>query len=451
MHLQRGSFLLQALLALTLIFAFMPFVANRLALRDVDAKMYAATHKVDVAQTAARIYVRENANALPYNETVVSGTAFSDLLEPYGLPLGFVPKTSFGQDISLVINKNETDVSAYLRITGGRISSYHIAEMARRIGFYAMPDDNSINVGLALENTYSDIVRRNESDIGASAFLTDLDMGKFTLNGVGDAIARRGDFAGAEFGTLSIVGAENGRKVRNKISQVTADRTVFQTQNGESALSLTRGTLSAKSVSGRTVAKFGNAGSFSSRVASVYDFAMTAGHTGFSGPLEWNVRGNVVTSRINFSVERLDVSSYINVSRGQDVYIGSDSLEYTTRSGIEVDSISAANITLRDQTSNSLLGGGSGSVILDIRPSGTSIMPDVLVSDVDNGGFRIIKDASSDDGDTVDCKTVIEKNGGEYNQKSLAQNIICQYVFWQRLEKRINIKQCLMSGKNNCV
>ena len=37
---QRGNFLLQALLALTLVFAFMPFFANRLSSRDFATQMY---------------------------------------------------------------------------------------------------------------------------------------------------------------------------------------------------------------------------------------------------------------------------------------------------------------------------------------------------------------------------------------------------------------------------
>ena len=59
MSRQNGNFLLQALLALTLIFSFIPFFAQRLAARDMDAQMYASTQKVEVAQTAARIFIRE--------------------------------------------------------------------------------------------------------------------------------------------------------------------------------------------------------------------------------------------------------------------------------------------------------------------------------------------------------------------------------------------------------
>ena len=40
MKAERGNFLLQALLSLTLVFAFIPFFARRLATRDMGAQMY---------------------------------------------------------------------------------------------------------------------------------------------------------------------------------------------------------------------------------------------------------------------------------------------------------------------------------------------------------------------------------------------------------------------------
>ncbi len=438
-------------MALTLIFAFMPFVAERMAMRNRDAKMYAATNKIDVAQTAARIYIRENANNIKYNQTVVSGNDLVDLLEPYGLPLGFVPKTALGQDIELVISKDDVSVSGYLRISGGNLTKMQIAELARRVGFYAMPDGDTILVGIALDNTYTDVVKRNETNSAENPFFTDLDMGGFSLNGIGNTIGRRGEFAGAQIGTLSVSGDESGHKSRNKITSINANRTVFQTKTGESALSLTRGVLSAKSVSGRTISKFGTAGDFVSNVASVYDFSLSAGSANFNGPSKWTVRGNLVSSKISFGVERLDVASYVNATRGQDVYINNDTLEYTARSGIESNVIAASNITLRDQTSTSLLNGGSGAIIFDLRPAGTSVMPDVLIKSIDNDKFDIIATPSANDDKTIDCKSVIEGIGGVYNKQSLAQNTICQYVFWQRLEQRIDIKQCLLSGKSNCV
>lgn len=449
MSRQSGNFLLQALLALSLVFAFVPFVASRLAARDTDAQMYSTTRQVETASIAARIFIRENANYLPYDTTVISGDAFADTLEAYGLPLGFVPHTALGQDIALVIEKSPYEVTARLELTDGGLSWLRRAELVRRIGFYAGITDGMIVVGVPLEEAFTDVVRRDGgTDTG---FLTDLDMGANTLDNAGTVFAYRGMFNALESRGLTVTGVENGRKVRSQIDTMTASRAVFQSTSGESALSLTRGELSLGSINARTVARFGDAGSFTANAAGVYDFSMTAGRTGFTGPGEWNVRGSVVADRINFNVERLDISASINATRGQDVFVMPDELEYSSKSGIEADILAASNITLRDQTSDALVDGQSGAVVIDIRPAGVSVLPDALVDGVDNGAFAILKSAADASSDTVDCKSVISSLDGNYNQKSMAQYIICQYVYWQRLEKRIDIKQCLMDGRSDCM
>lgn len=452
MSRQNGNFLLQALLALALIFSFIPFFAGRLASRDLDSQMYAATQKVEVAQTAAQIFVRENANDLPYNTTKVSGNTFSDLLESYGLPLGFVPRTALGQDISLVINKTPLAVTAYLELSGGDLSPLQLAELARRIGFYASVSGDIITVGLALDAVYSDVVRRNESDLNNSAFLTDLDMGGYTFDNGGEIFARRGEFETAQIGTLSVFGVENGRDTRNNIESMAANLAVFQSSLGESALSLTRGALHVNNISARTLSQFGDTGNFTSNAASAYDFAMTAGRTSFYGPLDWTVGGDVISENINFSVERLDIDSYIDASRGQDVYIDPDELEVSSRTGIEASTVIASNITMRDQTSDALNSGETGLVILDIRPSGTSVLPDVLLDGINNDAFEILAEPTSDSDKTESCRDVIAQldNRVRYNAKSLSQYLVCQYIYWQRLEQRIDMKQCLLEGGTNC-
>ena len=451
LHSERGNFLLQALLAVGLIFAFIPFMSRQMAGRDTDTRMYATTRQVDIAQTAARIFVRENARDIPYETTVVSGNDFADMLEPYGLPLGFVPRTALGQDMSLVLHKTPFSVSAYLELTGGDLTGVERAELVRRIGFYAVPVDEKIQIGIELSDIYSDVVRRNEPNFEASGFLTNLDMGTFSLNNVGNLFSVRGEFDGAQFNTLTVSGIESGKKVRNNIKDMVAQKTIFQSKTGESALTLTRGTLFADSVDTKTISMFGETGNFIVGDTSVYELSMTAGRTSFTGPGEWNIRGNVVSNNINFTVERLDISSYLNTTRGQDVFIDADTLTYNSKSGIEVGTLYISNITLRDQTSTALNDGASGSVLIDIRPGGTTLLPDAWVSNINNDAFEIIADPKNDDGETVNCESVIKDFEGVYNKQSLSQYLICQYVFWQRLEKRIDIKQCIMAGRSDCI
>lgn len=445
-----GNFLLQALLAVSLVFAFVPFMTRQLAGRDQNSQMYAVTRQVENASTAARIYIRENVMNLPYGETVLTGNALADTLEPYGLPLGFVSRTALGQDISLVITKTPDEVAGRLDITGGDLSILRRAELARRIGFYAAPTDQGIIVGVPLEEEYSDVVRRAEANPDANGFLVNLDMGGFSINNVGLATARNGVFDSFQSRALTLSGVENGRKVRHNIAVLSTGKTIFQSVGGTAALSVSRGTLRAESASVKTIAQFGDTGSLTTDSASVYDFYMTAGRTSFTGPGQWSVQGNVIADNMNFSVDSLEISSYINAARGQDVYINPDSLQYSSRSGLEVGRLSTSNITLRDQTSDALARGETGAIVLDVRPGGTSVFYDVLSDTIDNNGFKIIARADDDEGRQVDCRSIISALGGTYNQRSLAQYIICQYVFWTRLEQRIDIKQCMLEGKSDC-
>jgi hypothetical protein len=441
---------LQSLLALTLVFAFIPFFASKLSYRDNAAQMYAASEQIERAYNAARIYLREEKDNLPYKKQELSKDKFTDALESYGLPLGFVPQTGFGQKISLVIDKNQEGIVSYLNIDAGNLSKVQLSELARRIGFYAKLQGHGIHVYIPLDVMYSDIVSKKETDENVG-FLSELDMGDNNIDTTGVLFSRSGDFESGQFNTLTLYGLESGRNDKNKISDIYTNRAVFQSADGGAALSLIKGELNIGDLSLRTIARFGTAGGFESNSASVYEFSMSEGRTGFSGPSDWVVHGAVRADNFSFTVDRLDIGSYLDASRGQDVYIDPDSLQYNTKTGVEAKNVYAANITLRDQTSYGLLDGQTGAVLIDIRPAGTSVLPDVYIDGLNNDSFEIIADPKDASDATVSCREIIEQLDGVYNSKSLAQNIICQYVFWQRLETRINIKQCLMSGKSDCI
>lgn len=451
MRAQNGNFLLQALLAISLLFIFIPVLTRRLIVNDTDAKMYSAVHHIDTAQTAARIFIRENVDTLSYGKTTIRGNDFADVLEPYGLPLGYIPRTSFGQDIYLVVDKDETGVSGVLMVDGGDLTGIQIAEMVRRIGFYAERTTTGLMVGVPLNTLYQDVVRRNEPDITNSAFLTDLYMTDFSIDNVNKIIGHNVVANTASFDTLDITGNESERNSKNKIKILNSNKSIFQSKSGASALALTRGSLKAKNVFGRTVAQYGSTGNFESQSASAYSFDMTAGRTGFTGPTTWDVRGNLESEHIVFGVENLEVGSYLNVSSGQDVYTDNNIISYNTTSGISTDSIIASHITLRDQTSKALDAGDTGAVIVDVRPASTTVLPDVWVSGISNDGFAILKYPKKDSDETITCQSVISQLGETYNSKSLAQHVLCEYLFWMRLEQRINAKQCLMAGGSGCI
>lgn len=451
MRAEHGNFLLQALLAISLLFIFIPVLTRRLIVNDTDAKMYSAVHHIDTAQTAARIFIRENVDTLSYGKTTIRGNDFADVLEPYGLPLGYIPRTSFGQDIYLVVDKDETGVSGALMVDGGDLTGIQIAEMVRRIGFYAERTTTGLMVGVPLNTLYQDVVRRNEPDITNSAFLTDLYMTDFSIDNVNKIIGHNVVANTANFDTLDITGNESERNSKNKIKILNSNKSIFQSKSGASALALTRGSLKAKNVFGRTVAQYGSTGNFESQSASAYSFDMTAGRTGFTGPTTWDVRGNLESEHIVFGVENLEVGSYLNVSSGQDVYTDNNIISYNTTSGISTDSIIVSHITLRDQTSKALDAGDTGAVIVDIRPASTTVLPDVWVSGISNDGFAILKYPKKDSDETITCQSVVAQLGETYNPRSLAQHVLCEYLFWMRLEQRINAKQCLMAGGSGCI
>jgi len=449
---ESGNFLLQALLAISLLFVFIPTLTKRLVVNDIDAKMYSSVHQVDMAQSAARIFIRENVDSLSYGKTIIRGNDFSDMLEPYGLPLGYIPQTAFGQNIYLIVDKDETGVGGSLMVDGGDLSGVQIAEMVRRIGFYAERTTTGLMVGIPLNTLYQDVVRRNEPDINNSMFLTDLNMNDFSIENVNKVFGHNVVSDTAVFDTLDITGNEVERNSKNKIQNLVSDKSIFQSKSGGSALALTRGSLKAKNVFSKTISQYGSTGNFESDSASVYSFDLTAGRTGFTGPINWDVRGNLETEHIALGVERLEVGSYLNVSSGQDVYVSSDdSISYNSSSGISVANITASHVTLRDQTSKALNAGDTGAVIVDIRPASTTVLPDVWVSGITNDGYEILQNPKQDDDTTMKCRDVVTTLGETYNSNSLAQHILCEYLFWMRLEQRINAKQCLMAGKSDCI
>ena len=480
---QHGNFLLQALLAITLIIAFMPILANKIATQSKNADMAATVSQLDNAATAARIFVRENSAQMQYGVTVVGGDDFTDLLEPYGLPLGFIPRTPINQEISLIMLKKDADLLVLLEVGKGKLSERQRAELAARIGFWAAraTDEktltaaggewsadvskyefalkkDSIYIQIPDNKDFSELVRRKEKDPDKNKFLTDLDMGKFSISGIGALLAQTGKFNSAQMDTLSLFGMEDGRKLKNKFGVLTAAKASFQGNTNESALSVTKGILTADNLYAKTIAGFGDPGNLTADKVSVYDFTMSAGHPGFNGPAKWEVGGNLVMENASLSLERLELGSFINAAGGQDVFIDANDLSYNAKSGIETGVISAANITVRDQISSALAAGGSGPVILDIRPAGTSLLPDVWLTGINNGDMEIIYSPDDDSGKTTDCKNIVNSIAGRanlgsqvtYNQASLMQSIVCQYIFWERLEKRINLKKCMLDGKSNC-
>lgn len=471
-----GNFMLQALLALSLVIAFMPFLAKKMSGRNHAAEMTAATRQIKSVVPPVKAFTKENLDSLPYGVKIYERRDFSDALESFGLPIGFVPRTPFGQKISLVSAKNDEDVMIFIRISGGNMSAVERAELAMRLGFWAAEPDGtvlrgatggwevdaaefsykpaagSIYLRVPLSNEFSELLARNPRNIEDNKMHTDLLMGGRDVKNAEDVFAREGNFKSVQAGDFVLSGIADGRKFNNKFGELKMRRPNFQSKDGANALNVTRGTLAAKSVSAQTVSKYGDLGNLTADVVSVNDFSMSAGHTGFTGPEKWEVRENAILENVTIDAERVEISGFLNATRGQDVYIDTENLIYSSKSGVETDFVSATNLTLRDQTSAGLLNGETGPIILDIRPAGVSVLPDAAVAGINNEAFSIIARPDDNYGALTDCRGVVGSLGVSvvYSHTSLAQNIVCRYVFWQRLERRIDIKKCLLEGKSGC-
>ncbi len=472
----RGNFLLQALLAIALVMSFMSFMAPKLSARKSDAAMAAIARQAETAARAARQFVRANKSSIVYGPRNIAGDEFSDLLEPFGLPLGFVPLTTAQQKISLLTSKNDSGVLALIVLQDGKISDIKRRELMARIGsdaasadndgvlhgiggwekslkdFGIKPDSAAVYILVPADDDFSELIRRSANDSARNKFHIDLSMGGMSVKNSTSLSARNAELGTANFGTLSITGSSDERKFKNKIELVSATRAVFQTRDGANALNISKGDLNAKSLSAQTLFKYGIPGAVDAGSTSINSLSMAVGRSGFIGMYDWDIHSDVILNNVSIDTEHLEINGFINASRGQDVFIDKDELTYSTKSGVETRTLSAASITLRDQVSSALLSGSDGAVILDIRPAGVSVLTDVLSDTINNDAFEILKNPAADDGTLIGCRNIISSlsSAPTYNSKSAAQNIVCQFVFWQRLERRINIKQCMLDGGSNC-
>lgn len=471
-----GNFLTQALLAIALVAAFMPFLARKMSNMQHESTLAAAASQLKSVAAAEKRFLKSDGTRLNYNPTVVAGDDVADMLEPYGLALGFIPKTPFGDDISLLTLRKNDEIIAFVIASKGDMSRRDAAELARRVGFWGATaengeiigatggwkiiakdygirtDDTAVYIRVSAADDYSELVRKNDIAPDKNSFMSDLIMDGNSLRAVGSLVAESGFFDSAQTNALTLYGIEDGRRIKNKIASIYAKKAGFFAENNAAALTVQKGILNADNVSVRTVSRYGDAGNLTADTISVHDFSMAAGRTGFTGPEKWEIKGDAVLENVSLTVERIDINSSINAARGQDVFISDDGLSYNVKTGIESDYVSAANITMRDQTSAAISSGSSGPVILDIRPTGTSILPDAFITSINNDSILIPSAHDDNTGKTITCKSVIDSLNIDtnYNKNSLAQNLACKFVLWQRLEKRIDMKKCLMEGRSGC-
>ena len=396
--------MLQALLALSLIIVFMPIIVRQMAVRGMDTQMNATTEQVNSIVGPLRAFVSENADRFMYDTEIISVSA----LEPYGLPIGLRPRTPFGGQISIITSRSTDDyINAFIIIGRGNMRAIDRAELALRIGFWGGLVDGTVVRG-ATGGWEIDMAEMNFQPLYDTVFVrvpymtdtsdllqlrtlrpennqmnTDINMGGHDIRGARNITTFEGRFRSATTADMIISGDEDGRRARNRFGNLNIRRAVFTAPGGMGALNISRGTLSAESLTAPSVSAWGDPGMLDADTIYVHSLAIAAGRTGFSGPHIWNINQNAIFQNMAITAEHIEVAGSINASRGQDIFTDEyddGMILFTQRSGIETDIISASAITLRDQTSSGILAGISGRTLIDIRLSGVSVLPDVQIN-----------------------------------------------------------------------
>jgi hypothetical protein len=472
---QNGNFLLQALLALTLVFAFMPFLANKLAARDMSAKMYSAKTSIETLHDVARVYLRDKSiqDGFNYGNTNYSGQTLIDTLMPYGLPSGFNTTTSLNQNISLDINKeakkngNGYTLEANVVATRGNLSDYQLAELARMVGFFAHASDGNIYVSVPVDAIYSDLVSRRETDehIG---FLTELDMNWNRIENVGELHAESGNFYRARIDTLALMGG--GLKSQtgggsssnaNVFRLLKGDKFRFNKKDSSSPALSVSGDLAVQSASSQSVAGYGDylknfnmsgSGEIKDLIMSpflnnngVYTYGkfIMKEKPGFENKLYLTIGGSLNAQNTEMSASSVSVV-------GTNLWVEGSSIESSSENtGVNTGGLYVSKITFSDASFSELKGNPSaGNDLAFIELSGVSSFPDVVLGKNNDfmTGTKVVQYPNKNY--TTSCPEILGNyfgKSGEIDKGSLMQNILCQYIYLERLERRIN---CVLCGLN---
>jgi hypothetical protein len=471
----------EALLMLGLVIAFMPFMLSKLSQRTINAENAAVARQMDLAFNAASAWIKENSDTIPVGATIIDGAKINSTFEPYGLQIGFNARTAIGQEIRIVLLRNGAEVVPLIEAAGGALSEVRRGEIALRIGFWGAavsdgklvgatgdwdldtsaefgfaPDPDSIFVRVPIEAEASEFLARKSSNPEKNAMQADIDMLYNNVVGAKDVKAAGAVFEAGFFGKLHLMG-EDESKNKNEIESLIVQNATFQSRGAsDPALNVSRGDLAVGSMSVKNVVSYGGqAPNLEAGFVSVLDYYQSPGTASFQGPDNWLVRGNAELS--NTALNNIGVVSVAGTAEiTSDSNIFYDDAVGSARSGITADTASVGHITLKDQNAKILTRSPSSApTLLSVRLAGTSQLPDVRLDGINNDNIKIPAAAENNEGDSISCKSLIEgvrykSEGGDvvfkYDSKSLAQQTACLYAYYQRLEKRIDMKKCLLAG-----
>lgn len=454
----------------------MPFFASKLAVRDMSAKMHSVTQQVEYVYDAAINYLRENKNNLNYGETEYADDALVYVLRNYGLPLGFRNETIFGQTMSLNITKNEDFISAEIKISGDKLSDVQVAELIRRMDLFARDDGGgNISVFVPVDSSltaYTDIVLKEEPEDGI--FLSTLKMEGFDdddgilkkhsivgLGGLGSEFvdayininetngAGIGDFAEGKFKKITLFGDKNSNNkftnfdikstdVYSFLDITGSDVQIIQDPDNPLEPNMTVNYVSASTTF------------FPSLITTslkANDFIMIDNSINFTAPATWTeIKNNFVANSYTLQLKQDDGNGTLKVN--SDIVVikqNSSSDTLNINGGIEVDDLVAENIVVGDSYVDQLKEGPQNGIKIQISPAGTSVFKDIYAEKIGgrtiaNNMIYFIKDPDSTTATMANCSEAFTEKGVQFQKHSLAQHIICQYIYWERLEHRLRVK-----------
>lgn len=447
MRKQSGNFLLQALLALTLVFAFLPFLAGKLSSRDMTNKLYSAKEIIDTAQIAARIYLTENIDSLAYKTYIYSDAGdspnFFTTLEPYGLPLGFKAKTIFNQNIDFVIDKQyiagQPMVDAYLKVDQGNMTKYQMSELTRMLGFYAVKEQDYIKVYVPTteqESEFQDIVLRSEPanaigfkdslDMNGNDIVNVKEMGKdylLTANVDEDGIGGFTNLTFKEPVTIDKLSVSNSVTFRGKL----------KTSGKISAFNIIDG---------------GNIGGDGSVVNNILTAGTNVGTLLINNAVLyaklWDVGGEVNAPYAIFKIENLSLSN-VDVKFYEAACSGERG---RANCGVSVDTLRASKIRYTDSAGK--------QTDVGVDPGDVFQFDDVIINSIAWKNIALIRHRygyGSGTSGVVSCDSVISGTFQSDNHLSLDEHsliglIACKYIYLERLERRI--KRYICVKKNAC-
>ena len=506
MRKQSGNFLLQALLALTLVFAFMPFFANKLSSRDTEARLYSVSSQIETVHNVARIFLRDDFKNLYPNGTITFSKNPSScpegfncnisILESYGLPMGFNPQTIFHQDISLVATRKVLDdgtvkVDGYVNLTRGDLTGKNLewAQLLRMLGLYAsgsgadINNSTSIHIIVPIDEPYSDVVLKHETDENIG-FLTELDMNGNDIDGINILYANKGIANKATVYNLSLVGAAS-----ISTPKLTSNSATFFAPSGgwfstkESALSLSGTELKSDTATFNQM-QCKSSGSLCSTV-TVNNNVYASGIKMYQGDdnflkIEPSDRTSSVYGDValpNGTVYVYDNDSKINnlfgmyftgaLSDQNPQLVAARDVGTRIRDTLYGNRVVLSNSRTMKSIQGELSQNRTISPDIDINlTDGVSLVPDILlIGGADGRAAEINKDVPIVNTNIYEETFSMSKCGdganGLFNERggffasgnflinSLVHNVLCQYVFYHRLERRINHKLIIRCIKDS--